>query len=474
MLRGFTSGRRWAQREYLPATTGGSVLDGRCADRTLSSDGNSADHREETRHTFSVDGPAPGRMRQPRAGANRRLIDLPGAAARGRRRGLHRRRADQGTLRGDRSHLLHRSRQVPDGGGHQRRRAAQGASAGDRRNRHHRRKSRAGEIGHRHHRNHRRGPRHPPNRQETLTARMAMMRKVLVANRGEIACRLMRSCRKLDLATVAVCSEADRGALHVELAGEHVMIGPAPARDSYLSGEKIIAAAKATGADAVHPGYGFLSENERFAESVRRAGLVWIGPDPASIANMGDKERARLLAKAAGLPILEGSARFAPDNLHGLAAAAAATGFPLLVKAAAGGGGIGMRRVDSAADLEAAVVSTQGLAAKAFGDGAVYLERFIEPARHIEVQIFGFGDGRAVHLFERECSIQRRFQKILEESPAPGLAAARRAGIAEAAVGLARQERYCGAGTVEFVADAAGDFFFLAMNTRIQGAHPVT
>jgi 3-methylcrotonyl-CoA carboxylase alpha subunit len=303
---------------------------------------------------------------------------------------------------------------------------------------------------------------------------MAMMRKVLVANRGEIACRIMRSCRKLDLATVAVCSEADQGALHVELAGEHVMIGPAPARDSYLSGEKIIAAARATGADAVHPGYGFLSENERFAESVRRAGLVWIGPDPASIANMGDKERARLLAKAAGLPILEGSARFAPDNLHGLAAAAAATGFPLLVKAAAGGGGIGMRRVDSAADLEAAVVSTQGLAAKSFGDGAVYLERFIEPARHIEVQVFGFGDGTAVHLFERECSIQRRFQKIIEESPSPGLPAARRAGIAAAAVGLARQERYCGAGTVEFVADAAGDFFFLEMNTRIQVEHPVT
>jgi 3-methylcrotonyl-CoA carboxylase alpha subunit len=303
---------------------------------------------------------------------------------------------------------------------------------------------------------------------------MPSMRKVLVANRGEIACRIMRSCRKLDLATVAVCSEADRNALHVELAGEHVLIGPAPAKDSYLLGEKIIAAAKATGADAVHPGYGFLAENERFAGDVRRAGLVWIGPDPASIADMGDKERARLLAKAAGLPILPGSLRFTPDHLQGLAEAAAATGFPLLVKAAAGGGGIGMRRVDHAAELEAAVVATQGLAAKAFGDGAVYLERFIEPARHIEVQIFGFGDGTAVHLFERECSIQRRFQKIIEESPSPGLPAARRPGIAEAAVGLARQERYAGAGTVEFVADAAGDFFFLEMNTRIQVEHPVT
>jgi len=300
------------------------------------------------------------------------------------------------------------------------------------------------------------------------------MHKVLIANRGEIACRVMRSCRKLGLATVAVYSEADREALHVETADEAVAIGPPPAKDSYLVGEKIIAAAKERGADAIHPGYGFLSENSAFAAAVREAGLVWIGPTPQSIEDMGDKERARLLAKAAGVPILEGSRRFTPDNLHGLAPAAEVVGYPLLVKAAAGGGGIGMRRVDGPGELEACVTSTQTLAGKAFGDAAVYLERFIEPARHIEVQVFGFGDGRAVHLFERECSIQRRFQKIIEESPSPGLGESTRRAMAQAATALASRERYVGAGTVEFVADREGRFYFLEMNTRIQVEHPVT
>ncbi len=300
------------------------------------------------------------------------------------------------------------------------------------------------------------------------------MRKVLIANRGEIACRVIRSCRKLGLATVAVYSEADKDALHVELADEAVAIGPPPAKDSYLLGDKIIAAAKARGADAIHPGYGFLSENSAFAGAVGHAGIAWIGPSPQSIEDMGDKERARLLAKAAGVPIPEGSPRFTPDNLHGLAEAAQAVGYPLLVKAAAGGGGIGMRRVDSPAELQSSVTSTQTLADKAFGDPAVYLERFIEPARHIEVQIFGFGDGRAVHVFERECSIQRRFQKIIEESPSPGLSATARQAMAEAATALVRQERYSGAGTIEFVADRANNFYFLEMNTRIQVEHPVT
>jgi 3-methylcrotonyl-CoA carboxylase alpha subunit len=301
-----------------------------------------------------------------------------------------------------------------------------------------------------------------------------MMRKVLVANRGEIACRIIHSARKLKLATVAVYSEADKDALHVEIADERLPIGPSPAKDSYLAGEKIIAAALETGAEAIHPGYGFLAENASFAKAVQQAGLIFIGPSPASIAAMGDKERARLLAKTAGVPILQGSPRLAAAASQDLNAAVASVGFPLLVKAAAGGGGIGMRRVNTPAELEAAVAATQKLAEKAFKDPAVYLEHFIDPARHIEVQIFGFGDGRVVHLFERECSIQRRFQKIIEESPSPGLPAHQRSVIAGAAQRLAGQQHYAGAGTVEFVADQAGNFYFLEMNTRIQVEHPVT
>jgi 3-methylcrotonyl-CoA carboxylase alpha subunit len=301
------------------------------------------------------------------------------------------------------------------------------------------------------------------------------MRTVLIANRGEIACRIIRSCKALGLRTVAIHSEADGRALHVELADAAYPIGPAPAKQSYLSIPAILAAAKVSGADAVHPGYGFLAENSGFARAVMAAGLTWIGPDPDSIDDMGDKERARLLAKAAGVPILPGSARFAARELDGLDAAAAAVGFPLLVKASAGGGGIGMRRVDGPLDLAKVVEATQTLAEKSFGDGAIYLERLVPKARHIEIQVFGFGDGRAVHLYERECSIQRRFQKIVEETPAPRLDPATVAAMAEAAVSLCRLERYRGAGTVEFVVDAATRaFFFLEMNTRIQVEHPVT
>ncbi|MGH6961012.1 MAG: biotin carboxylase N-terminal domain-containing protein, partial [Dongiaceae bacterium] len=301
------------------------------------------------------------------------------------------------------------------------------------------------------------------------------MQKVLVANRGEIACRIMRSCRALGLKTVAAYSEADAKALHVSQADEAQVIGPAPAKQSYLVSDYILAAAKATGADAVHPGYGFLAENSDFAKAVARAGMTWIGPTPESIDDMGDKERARLLARAAGVPVLPGSPRFAPADLSGLEREAEQVGYPLLVKAAAGGGGIGMQRVDDPGRLRGVVESTQGLAARAFGDGTVYLERLIPRARHIEIQIFGFGDGRAVHLFERECSIQRRYQKIVEETPAPGLADDRRQAMAAAAVALAAQERYRGAGTIEFVVDAkSGEFFFLEMNTRIQVEHPVT
>jgi len=301
------------------------------------------------------------------------------------------------------------------------------------------------------------------------------MKRVLVANRGEIACRILRTCKRLGLATVAVHSEADAEAMHAQMADHAVPIGASPPAESYLLGGKIVEAARATGADAIHPGYGFLSENEGFARTVLAAGIAWIGPDPKSIEDMGDKERARLLAKAAGVPVLPGSARFAPGDTAGIDTAAREVGFPLLVKASAGGGGIGMRRVDRPEDLAQAVESTQAMAARAFGDGTVYLERYIAEARHVEVQVFGFGDGRAIHLHERDCSTQRRFQKIIEETPAPGLSPATREAMCAAAAALCAQERYRGAGTIEFVLDTETQhFYFLEMNTRIQVEHPVT
>jgi len=301
------------------------------------------------------------------------------------------------------------------------------------------------------------------------------MKRVLIANRGEIACRIIRSCKALGLETVAVYSEADAGALHVELADGAKPIGPAPARQSYLDIDAVIAAAKAAEVDAIHPGYGFLAENPRFAVRVEAEGFIWIGPQPKTIEDMGDKERARLLAKAAGVPVLPGSPRFAPEDLSGLEEEAEGVGYPLLVKASGGGGGIGMQRVDGQDKLRGVVESTQAMAARAFGDGTVYLERLISEARHIEIQVFGLGDGHVVHLFERDCSIQRRYQKIIEETPAPGLAEDQRQTMAAAAVALAAQERYRGAGTIEFVVDATTkEFFFLEMNTRIQVEHPVT
>ena len=301
------------------------------------------------------------------------------------------------------------------------------------------------------------------------------MKKILIANRGEIACRVIDSCRRLGIAGVAVYSEADAGALHVSLAGEAVPIGPAPARESYLVADRLVEAALASGAHGIHPGYGFLSENAGFARAVEAAGLTWIGPDPRSIEAMGDKERARDIARASGVSVLPGSARFDEGALDRIEKAAAGVGYPLLVKASAGGGGIGMRRVDDEASLRKVAQATASMAGKAFGDSGVYLERFIERARHVEVQVFGFGDGRAVHLHERDCSVQRRFQKVIEESPAPGLPAPLRDDMARAAVALCRHERYRGAGTVEFVVDAERmDYFFLEMNCRIQVEHPVT
>ncbi|MBP6900060.1 MAG: ATP-grasp domain-containing protein [Burkholderiaceae bacterium] len=302
-----------------------------------------------------------------------------------------------------------------------------------------------------------------------------MFSSVLIANRGEIACRVIRACRALGLRSVAIYSEADIGALHTTLADESLPVGPAPAAQSYLRIDRVIEAALEAKVGAVHPGYGFLSESAEFARRVSAAGLVWIGPRPETIEAMGDKQRARDIAAQCGVPVLPGSAKLGADDGQAWLAAAAQVGYPLLVKAANGGGGIGMRRVDRPEDLAATVASAQALALKAFGQSEVYLERFIERARHIEIQVFGFGDGQAVHLFERECSVQRRFQKVVEESPAPGVPPEVVARMAEAAVALARSQHYSGAGTVEFVLDALShEFFFLEMNTRIQVEHAVT
>ena len=301
-----------------------------------------------------------------------------------------------------------------------------------------------------------------------------MFDSVLIANRGEIACRVARACRALGLRAIAVYSEADAGAKHVAEADAAEPIGPPSPRASYLNAEALIAAARRAGAGAVHPGYGFLAESADFARRVEAAGLAWIGPAPETIADMGDKERARRLAASAGAPVLPGSPRSPPAGAAGLAAAAEAVGYPLLVKAAAGGGGIGMKRVDRPADLERIAAAARSMAGRAFGDDAVYLERLVAPARHVEVQIFGFGDGGAVHMFERECSVQRRFQKVVEEAPAPGLDDGARHAMARAALALARAVRYRGAGTVEFAVDDRARFFFLEMNTRIQVEHPVT
>jgi 3-methylcrotonyl-CoA carboxylase alpha subunit len=299
--------------------------------------------------------------------------------------------------------------------------------------------------------------------------------RVLIANRGEIARRIIRSCRRLGLETVAVYSEADAASAHVEDADQAHCIGKPRAQESYLLIERILEAARTSGAGLVHPGYGFLSENAAFARAVGAAGLVWIGPHPDQIEMMGDKQRAREAAMAAGVPILPGSARFVEGGLQGIEEAAAAVGFPLLVKAAAGGGGIGMRRVDAPDKLAEVAAAAQSMAARAFGDGAIYFERYVPHARHVEIQVFGFGDGRAVHFFERDCSVQRRFQKVIEECPAPGLPAELTQRMAKTAVALARAVKYAGAGTVEYVVDADTlEFFFLEMNTRIQVEHAVT
>jgi len=305
-----------------------------------------------------------------------------------------------------------------------------------------------------------------------------MFSSLLIANRGEIACRIIRTARQMGLRTIAVYSDADARALHVRQADEAVHIGPSPARESYLVGEKIIAAAKATGAEAIHPGYGFLSENAEFAQAVIDAGLIWVGPKPASITAMGLKDAAKALMEQAGVPVTPGYLGANQDPAF-LAGQAAAIGYPVLIKAVAGGGGKGMRRVDSAADFADALASCQREAAASFGNDHVLIEKYILSPRHIEVQVFGDSHGNVVHLFERDCSLQRRHQKVIEEAPAPGMDAATREAICAAAVRAAKAVDYEGAGTIEFIADAseglrADRIWFMEMNTRLQVEHPVT
>jgi len=305
-----------------------------------------------------------------------------------------------------------------------------------------------------------------------------VIKSLLIANRGEIACRVIRTARRLGIRTVAVYSDADAKALHVRMADEAVHIGPSPARESYLVGEKIIAAAKASKAEAIHPGYGFLSENADFAQAVIKAGLIWVGPKPASIRAMGLKDAAKKLMAEAGVPVTPGYLGEDQDPKR-LKKEADAIGYPVLIKAVAGGGGKGMRRVDAAKDFDDALESCKREAASSFGDDRVLIEKYILSPRHIEVQVFGDSHGNVVHLFERDCSLQRRHQKVIEEAPAPGMDAETREAVCGAAVRAANAVNYEGAGTIEFIADAskglrADRIWFMEMNTRLQVEHPVT
>ena len=304
-----------------------------------------------------------------------------------------------------------------------------------------------------------------------------MFQKILIANRGEIACRVAATARRLGVRTVAVYSDADANARHVAACDEAVHIGAALPRESYLRWERILDAAKTTGAQAVHPGYGFLSENEDFARACADAGVVFIGPPPAAIAAIGSKAAAKSLMEAAGVPLVPGY--HGDDNDPALLAREAdRIGYPVLIKASAGGGGKGMRRVGRAEDFAAALASCQREARSSFGSDHVLVERYVTRPRHIEIQVFADAQGQCIHLFERDCSVQRRHQKVLEEAPAPGMSEARRAEMGAAAVAAARAVGYVGAGTVEFIAEEAGDgdlrFYFMEMNTRLQVEHPVT
>ncbi|MGE3699549.1 MAG: acetyl-CoA carboxylase biotin carboxylase subunit [Hyphomicrobiaceae bacterium] len=305
-----------------------------------------------------------------------------------------------------------------------------------------------------------------------------MFKRILIANRGEIAVRIIRTAHRLGIETVAVCSEADRGAPFVRMADQVVEIGPGPAAESYLRADKIIAAARTTGAQAVHPGYGFLAENADFAESLGKAGIRFIGPSPDAMRRMGGKAEAKAIAVKAGVPIVPGYHGEAQAP-QALAKEAARIGYPVMIKAVAGGGGRGMRRVDRAEDFAAALESAQREAKAAFGDARILIEKVVERPRHIEVQVFGDAHGNVVHLFERDCSLQRRNQKVIEEAPAPGMSSELRAAITAAAVACAKAVGYEGAGTVEFLVEGGSlgpqaPWYFIEMNTRLQVEHPVT
>lgn len=302
---------------------------------------------------------------------------------------------------------------------------------------------------------------------------MPKISKLLIANRGEIALRIMRSAKEMGIKTVAVFSEADRNALHVRYADESVCIGPAPSNQSYLVGSKIIDACKLTGAEAIHPGYGFLSENAAFAQLVADAGLILVGPSPQAMEIMGNKLSAKAAALKYNIPMVPGTEEAITD-VEEAKQRAIEVGFPILIKAAAGGGGKGMRIVEQAADFEEQMQLAVSEATSAFGDGAVFIERYVTSPRHIEIQVLGDTHGNIVHLFERECSVQRRHQKVVEEAPSAVLSAEIRAKMGKCAVDVARSVNYTGAGTVEFILDENLDFFFLEMNTRLQVEHPVT
>jgi acetyl-CoA carboxylase biotin carboxylase subunit len=299
-----------------------------------------------------------------------------------------------------------------------------------------------------------------------------MFSKILVANRGEVAIRIIRACKEMGIQTVSVYSLADKDSLHVALADQSVCIGAAEASDSYLNMERIISAALVTKAQAIHPGYGFLSESPRFAELCKKNGIDFIGPPAETIALMGDKDKARQIMKKAGVPVIPGT-----DILRDVDEAAAAAeqlGYPVLIKARSGGGGKGIRIVDSASELENAFLTASHEAQEAFGDGAVYMEKQIKPAKHIEIQLLADETGNTVSLFERECSIQRRNQKLIEESPSPGVDGALRARLVETAVRAAKAAGYCNAGTIEFLMDRDSNFYFMEMNVRLQVEHAVT
>ncbi|WP_037587015.1 acetyl-CoA carboxylase biotin carboxylase subunit [Stenoxybacter acetivorans] len=300
-----------------------------------------------------------------------------------------------------------------------------------------------------------------------------MLKKILIANRGEIALRVLRACRELDIDTVAVHSEADRDALYVKLADESVCIGPANSTQSYLSIPSIIAAAEVTSADAIHPGYGFLAENDRFAEQVEQSGFVFIGPRAETIRLMGDKVSAKHAMQAAGVPCVPGSDGALPEDADEIIAIGKKVGYPVIIKASGGGGGRGMRVVEREEDLIKAVEMTKTEAGAAFGNPTVYMERYLQKPRHIEIQILADGRGHAIYLGERDCSMQRRHQKIIEEAPAPGITEEERKKIGEACVAACKRIEYRGAGTFEFLYEN-GEFFFIEMNTRVQVEHPIT